>query len=49
VLTCRGQKRALDPLELELQMVVSCLVWMLGTKLGPLEEQPLLLTPEPSL
>lgn len=31
--TCRSQKRVLDSLELESQMAVSCLVWMLGTKL----------------
>ena len=29
----RGQKRALDPLELELQMVVNCRVGAAGTKL----------------
>lgn len=31
----RGQKRMLDPLELELQVSVSCLTWMLVTELGP--------------
>ena len=31
--TCRGQKRASEPLELELQMVVSFLMWVLGTEL----------------
>lgn len=46
---CLVPKWVLDSLELELQMVVSCLVWMLGTKLGPLEEQPLLLTVQPSV
>ena len=30
----KGQKRALDPLELELQTAVSCLAWVLGTELG---------------
>lgn len=30
---CRGQKRALDPLELELQVTVGCLMWVLGTEL----------------
>lgn len=30
----RPEERALDPLELELQAVGSCLVWMLGTELG---------------
>ena len=29
-----GQKGVLDPLELELQAVVSCPGWVLGTKLG---------------
>lgn len=29
-----GQKRELDPLELELYMVISQPVWVLGTKLG---------------
>ena len=28
-----GQKGVLDSLKLELQMVVSCLIWALGTKL----------------
>lgn len=31
----RGQKRACDPLELELQAIVSCLTWVLGTELRP--------------
>lgn len=26
------QEKALDPLKLELQVVVNCLVWVLGTK-----------------
>lgn len=30
----RGQKMVSDVLELELQIVVSCLDWMLGTELG---------------
>lgn len=30
----RWEERALDPLELELQAVGSCLVWILGTELG---------------
>lgn len=33
----RGQKRVSQPLELELQKVASPL-WVLGAKLGPLEE-----------
>lgn len=28
----RGQKRAPDPFELELQVLVICLLWVLGTK-----------------
>ena len=32
--TLGGQKRPSDPLELELQVAVSHLVWVLGTKLG---------------
>lgn len=31
--TCGSQERALDCLELELQMVISSLAWVLGTKL----------------
>lgn len=27
-----GQERALDPLELQLKVVVGCLMWVLGTK-----------------
>ena len=30
----KGQRRAQDPLELELHAVVSCLTWVLGTELG---------------
>lgn len=30
----RGQTRAQDPLELESEEAVSCLMWVLGTKLG---------------
>lgn len=33
--TFSDQKKVLDPLELELQVIVSCLTWALGTKLGP--------------
>lgn len=39
-----GQKRATDPLELGLQVIVSH--WMLGSKLSPLQEQSVLLTSE---
>ena len=34
VCACRGWKRASDPLELELYMVLSHHVWVMGTKLG---------------
>lgn len=44
----RGQKRWLDPLNLELQIVVSYHV-VLGIKPGPLEEPKVPLTTEPSL
>lgn len=30
----RVQMRASNPLEMELQAVLSCLTWVLGTKLG---------------
>jgi hypothetical protein len=39
-----GQKRALDPLELELEV---CECWELNS--GPLQEQPVLLIAKPSL
>lgn len=32
------QKKLLDPLELESQAVVSCLGWVLETKLRPMEK-----------
>lgn len=37
--TPRGQQRVSDPLELELQVLVSCLQGVLGTKLRSSEEQ----------
>lgn len=43
----KGQKRLLDPLELELQAVVSHAIWMLGLDLNSL--QCVLLTTELSL
>jgi hypothetical protein len=33
---CRGQKRVWDSLELEVQTVVSCQTWVLGTELSTL-------------
>lgn len=44
-----GQRRVLTPLDLELQAVVSSLVWALGTELGSSERQQALLVAEPSL
>ena len=45
---CLGQKRVLNPLELELDSCeLPCGCCKLN--LGPLEEQPVLLTAEPSL
>lgn len=34
-----GQERAPDSLEVELQVLVRHLVWVLGARLGPLQEQ----------
>lgn len=39
-----GQKEALDPLELELEVIVGCLMWVWALILGLLEEQLALLT-----
>lgn len=36
-----------SPLELELQKIVSHLIWVLRPELGPLKEQQMLLTTEP--
>ena len=43
-----GQKRVLDPLGLELQVAVSYHGGAGELNPGPLEEEPVLLTPEPS-
>lgn len=45
----RGQKRGLAPLKVELQAVVSYLMWMLGTERASLQEQQVLLSSEISL
>lgn len=45
----RGPKRALDPLELELQMVACQHVGAGESNLGPLQEQSVLSTTEPSV
>lgn len=40
-------EKVLDLSELELEvLVVSCLMWMLGTNSGPLDEQKIVLTTE---
>lgn len=44
----RGQKHQ-NLLELKLQMVVSCMMCVLGTKWGPLQKQYMILTTKPSL
>lgn len=41
--TCGGQKKALDPLELESQAVESCLMWYWEPNSGPLQKQQVLL------
>lgn len=43
----RGQKGESDPLELELQVVVSCCRWVLRIELRSLQERYALLTTEP--
>lgn len=43
----RGQQRALEFLELELQVFASCLLRVLQTEIGPLQEQCTFLTTEP--
>lgn len=42
----RRQERVSDTLELELLAVLSCQTWVLGTKLGPQEQQEALLINE---
>lgn len=44
----RDQKRALDPLELELQAVLNHLTWFQELNLGSLEERYVLVAAEPS-
>lgn len=41
---CRGQKRKSDPMELDSEVVVSCLVWALGSELSSLRKQSVLLS-----
>lgn len=43
------QKRVLDGMELEFQVVMGYLVSALETEVGLVQEQQVLLTPEPSL
>ena len=33
--TCGDLQRALEPLELELQVAISCLMWVLGPEFRP--------------
>lgn len=42
-------KEASKPLTLEMQAVVRCLMWVLGTKWSPPQGQPTLLTAKPCL
>lgn len=42
VRTCGGQKRLSGPLELDFLVFVSPLMWVLGTKVGPVQEQQML-------
>lgn len=42
-------RRGLQTLTLEMQAVVRCLMWVLGTKWSPPQGQPTLLTAKPSL
>lgn len=46
---CGSQKELSNPLELELQVIVSLVMLGRAQNLSPLEEQQLLLTEEPSL
>lgn len=43
-----GQAKELDLLKIELQAIVRHLIWVLGTTLGLLEQQHVLLPTEPS-
>lgn len=45
---CLWRPEVSDPLEREFQKAVSLLMWVLGVNLGPLAEQKVLLTAEPS-
>jgi hypothetical protein len=42
----KSQKRALDPLDIELQMIVSCSMLMLGTKPGSSAKAAIALNPK---
>lgn len=44
----QGQKRASDPLDLELQVIVSLQMWVMGTERDPLRDQHRLLFTPPS-
>lgn len=47
--TQKSQKRASDPLKLELHAVVRCPTWVLGPEHMSLQEQYVFLADEPSL
>jgi hypothetical protein len=41
------QRRVSDPLELELKIILCCLIWVLGSKLHPLQVHHVVLTVVP--
>lgn len=43
----KGRKRTLEPTDPQVQVAVSCLIWVLGTEQGLLEGQQMLLTTQP--
>lgn len=49
VVACKSQERGSDPLELELQEPVSCLIWMLGTEFISSGRTQVFLITKPSL
>jgi hypothetical protein len=48
-MSLESRERASDPVELELETAISCLLWALGTELRSLPEQSLLITAGSSL
>lgn len=43
---CKDQRKMLGPLEVEWEAAVSCLIWIMGTESGSLEEHQVILTAE---